>query len=200
MSKSFVRCNSKSDIFFLNMEWTVTQKTLKHLHNIGQEYLECLHHMIASSQQNFPLLCCSGCANSTNFCLEILGFGYYIMHSKPKCQSSTNHKRRLTCKSSSLAKIQHLHTVCEKQSIHHRCSLCMDTRQPHFSRGVSLQLEGMNLGKSTRYMAKKEQCLNRCSYGLQHLKCEMWKHDVQGHTHLNGSKSKSFTSLQKEAF
>jgi hypothetical protein len=27
----------------------------------------------------------------------------------------------------------------------------------------------------------------------------MWKHDVQGHTHLNGSKSKSFTSLQKEA-
>jgi hypothetical protein len=110
------------------------------------------------------------------------------------------HKRRLTCKSSSLAKIQHLHTVCEKQSIHHRSSLCMDTRQPHFSRGVSLQLEGMNLGKSTRHIAKKEQCLNRCSYVLQHLKFEMWKHDVQGHTHLNGSKSKSFTSLQKEAF
>ncbi len=89
--------------FVLNMEWTVTQKTLKHLHNIGQEYLECLHHMIASNQQNFPLLCCSGCANSTNFCLGILGFGYYIMHSKLKCQSSTNSKEKthlqkhLTC-------------------------------------------------------------------------------------------------------
>jgi hypothetical protein len=61
----------------------------------------------------------------------------------------------------------------------------MDTRQPNFSRGVSLQIEGMNLGKSTRYVAKKEQYLNRCSYGLQQLKCEMWKHDVQGHTNLN---------------
>lgn len=89
--------------FVLNMEWTVTQKTLKHLHNIGQEYLGCLHHMIASNQQNFPLLCCSGCANSTNVCLGILGFGYYIMHSKLKCQSSTNSQEKthlqkhLTC-------------------------------------------------------------------------------------------------------
>jgi hypothetical protein len=108
LSKSFARffCIilplQNRDHFFLNMEWTVTQKTLKHLHNIGQEYLECLHHMIASNQQNFHLLCCSGCANSTNFCLGILGFGY-IMHSKPKCQSSTNSqekthlRKQLTC-------------------------------------------------------------------------------------------------------
>ncbi len=185
--------------FFWTWNEQLPKKTLKHLHNIGQEYLECLHHMIASNQQNFPLLCCSGCANSTNFCLGILGFGYYIMPSKPKRQSSTNSQekthlqKQLTCQDPAppYSVWKTIHTPQVLLVHGHKAA-------PFQSRGVPTAWRH-EPGSEHWIHGKKGTCLNRCSYGLQHLKCEMWKHDVQGHTHLNGSKSKSFTSLQKEA-
>jgi hypothetical protein len=139
------------------MEWTVTQKTFKHLHNIGQAYSECLHHMIPSNQQNSPLLCCSGCANSTNFLPW--NFRVWVLHHAYQTKVSIQNK--LT-REDSPAKAAHLprsstSIQCAKKISYTTGAPCARTqRQPHFSRGVSLQLEGMNLGQSTGYMAKKE--------------------------------------------